>query len=140
MIRKSKFICPDGHISCDINLGECPVCHKKMISDRPTNWMEQLISKSDLWHEKAMTVFPSIISYEYWRLHEQINQRQPYGAVFMVKDLMETVLKFFVLSAFALGKAENLPDCNTTILPLITTPNMSLGSWLELGRRILLFI
>ena len=139
MVGSSKYICPDRHITCDINLGECPVCHKKMILDMPRDWMDNLIDGSDLWSEKVMTDFPAIISYEYWRFREQIIKKRPYGAVFMIKDLMETVLKFFVLSAFAWAKAEDVPDCNTSILPLITSPNLSLGNWMELGRRILLF-
>lgn len=139
MAGKIKYICPDNHISCDINLGECPVCHKKMIPEMSKDWMEILVEKKELWHEKAMEEFPAVISFEYWRLREQIAQKHPYGAVFMIKDLMETVLKYYVLVSYAWGKNADVSEFKQGVLPLITTPNLSLGSWMDLGRKIIAF-
>ena len=139
MAEKIKYICPDNHISCDINLGECPVCHKKMILETSKDWMEILVERKELWHKKAMEEFPAVISYEYWKFREQIAQKHPYGAVFMIKDLMETVLKYYVLVSYAWGRNTNISEFAKEVLPLITTPNLSLGSWMELGRKIIAF-
>ena len=139
MPKKVQYICPDGHITCDINLGECPVCHKTMISDETNDWMMQVVRDQSLWDKTALTEYPCVVSYEYWRLRNLLEQKQPYGANYMVKDLMETLLKFYILIACAWSKENDVKSFTKQVLPQITTPNMSLGSWMALGREIIRF-
>ncbi len=61
-------------------------------------WTVRLCDDQSLWCQEAFETYPSIIAHEYWRLYELLQQGQPYGALFQLKDLLEVLLKFPVLA------------------------------------------
>lgn len=139
---KARYICPDGHISCDIDLGFCPVCQKKMVLDstadknpQEKDWMDEIIDDNDLWYEPAFTVFPSFFINEYRQIKEFLENKKAHAALFKIKDIIETVLKFYILAVCAWAKQNHFKKFEKQLLPHITTPNLSLGSWLALGNQ-----
>lgn len=132
----AQFICPDGHIRCVVDLGECPVCHKKMVIEAQSDWIDQLLSNDQIWIIDRVVAFPEVISSEYLRLHQLMQEKKIYGAYYKIKDIIEAILKFYILTICAWSNETKNKVFNKSVLPLITTPNLSLGSWLALGSRI----
>lgn len=134
-----QYICPEGHIRCVVDLGECPVCHAKMILESQVDWIDQLLADEKRWIIDRVASFPEVISSEYLRLHQLMQDKKIYGAYYKIKDLIEAVLKFYILSICAWSSVKRNKVFNNSVLPLITTPNLSLGSWLAFGSRIASF-
>ena len=97
------------------------------VAEDESNWIQD----TDKW--------PSIIAYEYYRLRELCRKKQAYGVLINLKDNFEAVLKFEVLLGFAWADNNNSLEDNIRqkVVSLITTPNLTMGAWLELGQTLI---
>lgn len=98
-----------------------------------SGWLKLIAQNSDYWYEDVIDTYPSVISYEYKNLRDLCCEEEPYGVLLSIKDNYETFLKLEVLLSYAwASNYVDKPAVNSTIA-LLTTPNLSLGSWMELA-------
>ena len=100
------------------------------------HWLIAVSKDSANWYASAFYSFPSVISHEYHRIWELCQAKESYGVLLQIKDLLESLLKYQVLSVCAYAKEKQLKDFETDIAVHLTSESLSLGAWMELGRLI----
>ena len=103
------------------------------------NYWQTLADDEQLWYECAITGFPSVIAHEYRRLKDELSNGHPFAAMLQIKDVMEALLKFEVLLAWAWAAQEKADGFLEKVGCLITKESLSLGAWKSLGSELLGF-
>jgi len=101
-------------------------------------WSKSLCSKEELWQKEAFSEYPSIISHEYKRLFQLLEDGQTYGAFLQLKDMFEVIIKFPVLIvASQIYKKEEKSEEEKEILRGLMEKILSLGDWKAIADTIL---
>ena len=120
----------------------CPYCGSLLepIADTEaydnSNWLTILAEDDQYWITDAEKVYPSVIAYEYKRLREYCRKQAPYAVLLSLKDNFESILKLEVLLSMAWIREYLDDDIATGTISLLTTPNLSMGAWMELASII----
>lgn len=88
-------------------------------------------STGSLWAEGVFEEYPSIIAHEYWRLYSLLKQKQIYGALLQLKDVLEVLIKFPTLILLSEMYHEGKRDVEPFI-SLLREP-LSLGHWTRIA-------
>lgn len=96
------------------------------------HWLKTIANDKELWIED-ISEWPSIIAYTYESLHGLCSEEKAYGVQMRLKDVFETILKFETLIAFAWAEHNTDDSFKETTISLITTPNLTMGAWVELA-------
>ena len=116
----------------------CPVCGypMKVVTNQKkaeAHWLEEIAADKSYWLSDAEKLFPSVIAHEYSMLRKYCRQKEPYAVLLSLKDNFESLLKLEVLLAYAWGAHLNDEQFVSSTISLLTTPNLSMGAWLELA-------
>jgi len=132
-----EYICTNRecHFKCNFPLPQCPLCAGALapVEQREQHWLIALAEDESCWHVSAFDDLPSVIAHEYRRLRELCMAEEPYGLLLKIKDLIETILKYQVLSICAWAKENNVPGFREQVAVEITTESLSLGAWKTMG-------
>ncbi len=118
----------------------CQLCGSDMEqlkdSENELGWLLKIADDEDKWASDVENTFPAVLAYEYKCLKEYCKKDEPFAVLLSIKDNFEALLKFEVLLAYAWA-AKNTNDAfKANTLSLIVTPNLTLGSWIELASII----
>ena len=131
----TQQLCPSCGQPCGSENHFCPHCGHRMEAAPAVQSLCAMAQEKALWHSSGFEHFPSVIAHEYWRLQQLCLKDKPYGVLLQIKDLIETTLKFEIISCIAWGISNSLPDFQQVACQ-ITTPAMSLGRWCALGGEV----
>ncbi|MDA8227715.1 MAG: hypothetical protein M0T74_08485 [Desulfitobacterium hafniense] len=92
-------------------------------------WYQRFHEDISKWHMQSMEQAPYVIAHEYCRLHNMIGNGEIYGAFFLVKDIYEVIIKYYVLCATAIAANCSCEEsakalCNPKI-------SLSMGDWVN---------
>jgi len=104
----------------------------KEYNQQEQSWIQMYGKDRNLWISDV-SEYPSIVAYEYYNLQKQCSNNQIYGALICMKDNFEALLKMEVLLCFAWAEKNTEEDFQQDTISQLTTPNLSLGAWLELA-------
>lgn len=126
-----KLVC--GRNECDF---QCLV-EEYQVAIQP--WNIQKCKDTSLWNDQVFDLYPYIISKEYKRLYDLLDQGKLYGVLFQIKDVFEVLLKFPTILALSRycnnkkrGKEEN------EIIQFLLDNMLSLGHWNVVARKCIL--
>ena len=91
------------------------------------NWIERV-----MWlEEEYLSELPTVIAYEYSRVKKLLTQdKEVYGALIKLKDVLEITIKFYVSSGLSiLHNQANKDERAIKLLYEITEKELSLGDW-----------
>ncbi len=108
---------------------KCPLCQAGMFTPFQQHYLEAAAADPDLWLVSADRLWPSVIAYEYRRLHLLCEEKRPYAVLLCLKDNFESLLKLETLLSFAWAAQTMGEDFAHKTIALLTTPNLSLGAW-----------
>lgn len=101
-------------------------------------WLKNVAEDPEYWvDEKDLNEYPGIIIFEYERLRSLCYECDAYGAMHCLKDNFETILKFEVLITYAWTDTNLDEDFKKERMSLLTTENLSFGSWLSLAQNLI---
>ena len=126
-------------------LTACPICGSAMepaagmtgigehTMDEPDHWLAKIAEDTECWIPDAEKAYPSVIAHEYRSLRDYCRNKEPYAVLLSLKDNFEALLKLEVLLAYAWAARNTDEAFEAQTVSLLTTPNLSLGAWLELA-------
>lgn len=89
-------------------------------------WYENLTYIDD----ETLNTVPPIVSHEYRRIKELFDAQEVYGALFQLKDTVETIIKLYTTIAIAeIYAKEGKSNDEIRILASVTDKPLSLGDW-----------
>ena len=133
-------------------LTACPICGSAMepdadmtgfgenTMDAAGHWLAQIAGETEYWLPDTEKAYPSVIAHEYRSLRKYCRNKEPYAVLLSLKDNFEAILKLEVLLAYAWAARNTNETFEAQTVSLLTTPNLSLGAWMELasvlGKRL----
>ncbi|MDN3016854.1 hypothetical protein PH210_11670 [Paenibacillus sp. BSR1-1] len=93
-----------------------------------------LCDNDQLWFKPAFMNSTSVIAHEYARLHNLLREKQSFGAMLQIKDLMEVLLKFPVLICVShIYSLRERSDKEIKVMVSLLEKPLSLGDWERIG-------
>jgi hypothetical protein len=94
------------------------------------NWIKELNDKYRVWNEEESQKIPNVMRNEYLKTFDLLAHNQIYGVFLQIKDTLEIILKFIVLTVISeLLEQKNVPDDNNDIAFKLFEKPLSLGDW-----------
>lgn len=124
------------YVSIQVDHMKCPLCGSLMKLEGQ-NWLETIGNDDEQWIKGATDDYPCVIAYEYNRLRELCKKKNSYAVIFCLKDMFEAFFKFETLLGYAWAASEMDGSFMKNTISLITTPNLSLGAWVELSNLLI---
>lgn len=124
-------VCPICGSSMELAVGMKDIGEEAM--DASGHWLVQIADNTEHWIPYAEKAYPSVIAHEYRSLREYCRREEPYAVLLSLKDNFEALLKLEVLLAYAWAAKNTDEAFEAQTVSLLTTPNLSLGAWMELA-------
>lgn len=120
-----RYQCPacGNYYAMMLPEGKCP-CGGALIDT-----LDPLSVTDGLWFEEAFETFPCVIAHEYKRLYELQQQKNNYGVLLQLKDVIEATIKFLTLAACAWGKSKGIEGREEAYEKELAREGISLGHW-----------
>ena len=99
------------------------------------HWLEKIANDDAYWISDADQAYPSVVAYEYRKLREYCRAGNAYAALLSLKDNFEALLKLEVLLTYAWAAQNKDKDFEKSTISLLTTPNLTMGAWVELSLK-----
>lgn len=115
---------------------KCMICNSDLIIVNEQHWLSKIVEDKNLWFKDSIDEWPCLIAFEFSRLKALCVNKNSYGVLWCLKDNFEAIIKFETLLAYAWAAVNMDSSFEEETIAKITTPNLSLGAWLQLAKII----